>query len=151
MDLVIKCYRLGKQRPALHETDVWNVFDDRSDFPSVSVCSLYWQRSRFPSTAAHLWPRAGRVLYICDVISIVFYDFPSSISFIDCNNALATTAANARNVTLLWARREKSPEVDGRDGRETMHMRTALLLNSIPVSHTDPLQVAHVLCDSTCN
>jgi hypothetical protein len=33
----------------------------------------------------------------------------------------------------IWTRPEKSPKVDGRDGRVTMSMRTILLLNISPV------------------
>jgi hypothetical protein len=37
---------------------------------------------------------------------------------------------------VLWARHEKSPEVDRRDGRVTMRMRSMLLLNTSSVLHT---------------
>jgi hypothetical protein len=36
---------------------------------------------------------------------------------------------------LLWVRHEKSPEVDGRDGKVKVRMRTVLMLNTTAVSH----------------
>jgi hypothetical protein len=50
-------------------------------------------------------------------------------------NTYCGRATRSRQKWMSRARHEKSPEVDGRDGKATMRTRTMLLLSSIPVSH----------------
>jgi hypothetical protein len=52
---------------------------------------------------------------------------------------------------ILWARHKLARGVCRQDGRVAMRMHTVLLLNTIPVSDIDPLQVTHVLCVCSCN
>jgi hypothetical protein len=55
-----------------------------------------------------------------------------TLKFSVCSTILWGVRKNFHYIRYAWARHDKSPEVEWRDGRVTMHMRTMLLLNTIP-------------------
>lgn len=57
-----------------------------------------------------------------------------------------TVVDSSSCLRVLWARHKKPPEVDRRDWRVTMRLRTMQLLNTVPVSHMQTHFKSHTCC-----